>query len=205
MFLFHIFSIHRVGFQREFEFVQRLESFIAIKSHPWKLLCDFLLFMCICRQQSVFHIEKKNGNRKYPGGHNESSIDEINSMIFGQLPIRTHDFLYPSNWLDILKCFVYFSSFWATLTIVLLTGTNNISAFSLGYLVSSFLFCYIGTNFYMKPIQTILRWWNSLIAFNVLVILIKSVINLRLIVDGTFLSHQVFALVHEFLNEVNEN
>lgn len=191
-----------LGFQSEFEFIQRFESFIAIKNHPSKLLCDFLLFMCVCRQQSVFCIEKKNGSRKYPGGRNASSVDEINRMICGQLPIRTHDFLYPTNWLDILKCVVYYSSFWVTLTIVLLTGTNNISAFSLGYLVSSFLFCYTGTNFYMKPIQTILQSWNKLIAFNVLVIVVKSMINLRLIIDGTFLSHQMVASMHEFLNEV---
>ncbi|XP_055298732.1 piezo-type mechanosensitive ion channel component-like isoform X4 [Sitodiplosis mosellana] len=193
------------NFQWEFHLIQRLEAFVSIKNHPSKLLCDFLLLMCICRQQNVFRIERKNGSRKYPGGSNESSVDDVGNIIAGQLPIKTHDFLYPTNWLDILKCVLYFSSFWVTLSVVLLTGTNNISVFSLGYLVSSFLFCYIGTNFYMKPIRTILRWWNTLIVFNVFVIIVKSVINLRLIIDGTFLSHQMVASVHEFLNEEKQS
>lgn len=193
-----------VDFQWEFDVIQRLEVLIALKDHPSKLLFDFLLLMCICRQQNVFKIEQKYGSRKYPGGCNKSSVGDVGIIISGQLPTRTHDFLYPTNWLDVLKCIVYFSSFWVTLSVVLLTGTNNISAYSLGYLISSFLFCYIGTNFYMKPIQTILRWWNVLITFNVLVILTKSVMNLRLIINGTFLSHQMVVSVHEFLNEVND-
>lgn len=159
--------------------------------------------MCICRQHNVFRIEQKYRGRNYPGGSNRSSVNEVGTIISGQHPIRTHDFLYPTNWLDVLKCIVYFSSFWVTLSVVLLTGTNNISAFSLGYLVSSFLFCYIGTNFYMKPIRTILRCWHVLVTFNVIVIGIKSFLNLRLVTKETFLSHQMVASVHEFLNEVS--
>lgn len=189
-------------FQWEFDFIQHSEAFIALNEHPTKLLFDFMLLMCVCRQQNVFNIEQKCGGRKYSGGRNESSVKDVCIIISGQLPIRTHDFLYPTNWLDILKCIVYFSSYWVTLSVVLVTGTNNISTFSLGYLISSFLFCYIGTNFYMKPIQSILKWWNTLMAFNIFVIITKSILNLRLIVDGTFLSHHTVATVHNLLNTV---
>lgn len=175
---------------------------LALRDAPGKLLLDFILLMCVCRQHVVFGIEKKNGGKKYPGGRNESSVKDIGVIIGGQLPIRTHDFLYPTNWLDIIKCIVYFSSFWVTLSVVLLTGTNNVSAFSLGYLISSFLFCYIGTNFYMKSITTILRWWNILVAYNIFVIIAKSILNLRLIIGGAFSTHQMLTSVHTFLSEV---
>lgn len=168
------------------------------------MLFDFLLLMCVCRQNVVFAIEKKNGGRKYAGGRNESSVNDVGIIISRQLPIRTHDFLYPSNWLDILKCIVYFSSFWVTLSVVLITGTNNVSAFSLGYLISSFWFCYVGTNFYMKPIRNILKCWNALIAFNVFVMITKTILNMRLIVDDTFVSHHFVASVHRFLREVRK-
>lgn len=176
---------------------------IVLKSNSKKLLLDFILLLLVCRQRHVFRTEQKNGGKKYPGGRNESAVKDIAIIISGQLPIRTHDFLYPRNWLDILKCIVYYSSFWVTLSIVLLTGTMNVSAFSLGYLMSSFLLCYIGTNFYKKPIHSILRWWSCLIAFNVFVIIIKSALNMRLIVGGDFSSYQWLASIHTFLSEVN--
>lgn len=179
-----------------------MESFIALKNCPSKLLLDFLLLLCAYRQQIVFSIEKKYGFRKYPGGQNESSVKDVCVIISGQLPIRTHDFLYPTNWLDILKCIVYFSSFWVTLSVILITGTNNGSAFSLGYLISSFLFCYIGTNFYMKPIPKILQWWHSLIAYNIFVILTKSILNMRFIIYERFFSHHMVETVHQFINMV---
>lgn len=160
--------------------------------------------MCVCRQENVFTIEKKNGGKKYPGGRNQSSVSDVGIIIAGQLPIRTHDFLYPTNWLDILKCIVYFSSFWVTLSIVLLTGTNNVNAFSLGYLISSFLFCYIGSNFYMKPIRAIVRWWNLLILFNIFVILSKSILNFWPMISTRFLSNHIWATVHHFLSGVSD-
>lgn len=193
-----------LAFRWAFATIEDAESLIALKQNPMKLLLDFILLMCVCRQRYVFGIEKKYGGKKYPGGRNESSVKDIGIIISGQLPIRTHDFLYPTNWLDIIKCIVYFSSFWVTLSVVLLTGTNNVSAFSLGYLISSFLFCYIGTNFYMKSIDSILRWWSMLIAYNVFVIIIKSILNLRLIVGGAFATHQALAALHTFLSEVRD-
>lgn len=191
-------------FQWEFEFIRKMEGFIALKNCPSKLLFDFLLLLCTFRQQIVFRIEMKYGYRKYPGGGNESSVRDVGIIISGQLPIKTHDFLYPTKWLDILKCIVYFSSFWVTLTIVLITGTNNVSAYSLGYLISSFLFCYVGTNFYMKPIPKILQWWHSLIAYNIFVILTKSILNMRFIINERFFSHHMMTSVHRFLNMVSD-
>lgn len=176
---------------------------VVLKNNPKKLLLDFILLILVCRQRHVFRVEQKFGGKKYPGGRNESAVKDIAIIISGQLPIRTHDFLYPRNWLDILKCIVYYSSFWVTLSIVLLTGTMNVSAFSLGYLMTSFLLCYIGTNFYKKPIQSLLRWWNCLIAFNVFVIVIKSALNMRLIVGADFSTYQWLASIHKFLSEVN--
>lgn len=198
-----LFYFNFAAFECLFETIRWTESLIVLKNNPKKLLLDFILLILVCRQRFVFRVEQKYGGKKYPGGRNESAVKDIAIIISGQLPIRTNDFLYPRNWLDILKCIVYYSSFWVTLSIVLLTGTMNVSAFSLGYLMSSFLLCYIGTNFYKKPIHSILRWWNLLIAFNVFVIIIKSVLNMRLIVGGGFATQQLLASIHTFLSEVN--
>lgn len=151
-----------------------------ISNNYHKLLCDFLVLLCTTCQSNVFNIEQHHKEKDYPGGSNRPIEEEINLMCSGQLPTKTYDFVYPRNWFDITKCIVYFDFFWITLAVVLLTGTHNVSVFSLGYLISSFLFSYFGANFYMKPIYIILRWWRCLIGFNLLVIFAKTVLNLRL-------------------------
>lgn len=185
-----------------------LSEWLTLKNQPSKLLFDFLLLMCAARQNSVFNIEEKYGGKKYAGGHNESTVRDVSVIISNQLPIRTHDFLYPTNWIDIIKCIVYYSSFWVTLAVVLLTGTIKINVYSLGYLMASFLFCYIGTNFYMKPIRSIIEWWNALIAYNVFVILSKTLYNVWVIfhekqheMSETVDNDEMVTSVHSLLNE----
>ncbi|XP_031619192.1 piezo-type mechanosensitive ion channel component-like isoform X2 [Contarinia nasturtii] len=171
----------KIDFKWEFDQIDALSNWLVLKQQPLKLLLDFLLLMCICRQQNVFRIEEKYSGGIYKGGRNQSTVLDVSVIISNQLPIRTHDYLYPTNWIDVVKCVVYLSSFWITLTVVLLTGTIKINLYSLGYLIASFVFCYIGTNFYMKPIRSIISWWDLLIAYNVFVIVTKSIYNVWVI------------------------
>ncbi|XP_055299196.1 piezo-type mechanosensitive ion channel component isoform X28 [Sitodiplosis mosellana] len=151
----------------------------TLRNHSHKLLLDFLLLMCTCRQMLVFRIEKQYENSEFMGGSNKSVIDEINKLGSGEVPIETDDFVsIQKNWLDILKCIVFLGCFWVTLAIVFLAGSSHPNIYSIGYLVGSFIFLWQGGEFYLRPIHTILRWWKLLVAYNVLVIATKAFLHL---------------------------
>lgn len=146
----------------------------GLRSHATKLMLDFLLLMCTCRQMLVFRIERQYENSEFPGGSNKSIVDEINKLGSGEVPLETDDFVsIQKNWLDIVKCIVFLGCFWITLAIVFLSGSRHINIFSIGYLIGSFIFLWQGGEFYLRPIYTILRWWKLLVAYNVMVITIK--------------------------------
>lgn len=115
-------------------------------------------------QRLVFRIEKQydDDSTPFPGGSNKSVVDEINNM--GKNPITTsHDFVtLTRNWLDIIKCGLFLGFFWVTLAIVFLAGTNRVNIFSIGYLIGSFIFLWQGAEFYLRPINTIMKWLGSL-------------------------------------------
>lgn len=144
-----------------------------------KLMLDFLLLICTCRQMLVFRIEKQYENSEFPGGSNKSVVDEINKLGSGEVSIETHDFVsIQKNWLDIFKCIIFLGCFWITLAIVFLAGSRHGNIYSIGYLIGSFIFLWQGGEFYLRPIYTILRWWKLLVAYNVLVITLKVVLHL---------------------------
>lgn len=144
-----------------------------------KLVVNFLLLMCACRQMLVFRIEKRYGNTKYPGGSNRSVVDQIRVDRSREVPIETNDFVsVQRNWLDILKCIVFLGCFWVTLAIVILAASRNINIYSIGYLIGSFIFLWQGVEFYLRSIRNILRCWKFLVAFNVFVITAKVCLHL---------------------------
>lgn len=146
----------------------------SLRLQSTKLLMDFFLLMCTCRQMLVFRIEKQYEEAEFVGGSNKSVVEDINNLGTSEAPIRTHDFVtFTRNWLDIIKCTVFLGHFWITLAIVFLAGTNRVNIFSVGYLIGSFVFLWQGAEFYLRPIYTILRWWIYLIAYNVFVITTK--------------------------------
>lgn len=146
----------------------------TLRTQAHKLVLDFLLLMCTCRQMLVFRIEKQYEGSDFPGGSNKSVVDDINNLGTGEVPIETHDFVtLTRNWLDIIKCAVFLGCFWITLAIVFLAGTNRVNVFSVGYLLGSFVFLWQGADFYLRPIRTILRWWSYLVAYNIFVITAK--------------------------------
>lgn len=175
-----------------------------LRGFTHKLVLDFLLLMCTCRQMLVFRIEKQYENSEFPGGSNKSVVDEINKLGSGEVPIETHDFVsMQKNWLDILKCIVFLGCFWITLAIVFLAGSRNVNIYSIGYLIGSFIFLWQGGEFYLRPIYTILRWWKLLVAYNVLVIAVKAFLHLPVCLfikeleqnwDGTCFFIKVFGI-----------
>lgn len=163
---------------------ERLQKMIwlpdpTLRNHANKLLYDFLLLVCTCRQMLVFRIEKQYENSEFPGGSNKSVINDINKLGSGEAPIEMEDFVSTQrNWLDILKCIVFLGWFWITLAIVFLAGSSHPNIYSIGYVVGSFVFLWQGGEFYLRPIHTILRWWKFLVAYNVLAIVVKAILHL---------------------------
>ncbi|KAG5675805.1 hypothetical protein PVAND_005679 [Polypedilum vanderplanki] len=157
------------------------DTSLAFKFKSKLLILDFILLLMMCRQLIIFRIETRyeNSVTNYPGGSNQSVLKDIDQL--GTVPFinPTHDFIDKiRNYLDIIKRFVFVIFFWATLAIVFLTGASRVNLLSLGYIIGSFYFLWLGTDFYLRPIYVILRWWNYLIAYNVTVVVIKTLIQL---------------------------
>ncbi|XP_043794747.1 piezo-type mechanosensitive ion channel component isoform X2 [Apis laboriosa] len=142
-----------------------------------KLMCDFLLLMMIVRQSHVFKIEKRSEatGQEFPAGHNYSVYENIEKPSFVN-PVKDY-VSHAHNYLDIVKRGVFISLMWIALSIVFLAGTERTNLFSLGYLIGAFVFLWQGSDFYLRPVQTILTWWNLLIGYNVVVIFAKSLLQ----------------------------
>ncbi|XP_070853771.1 piezo-type mechanosensitive ion channel component isoform X8 [Drosophila suzukii] len=145
-------------------------------NHVPKLIFDFIVLVILNRQKSIFCIEQRYAsNDDYPGGSNRSVIADIAQL--GRVPFDnpTHDFCsYIRNYSDILKNGVLCGFYWFTLAVVFLAGTNIADLLALGYLIGAFIFLWQGSDFYLRPIHTIILRWKWLLAFNVSNILIKT-------------------------------
>lgn len=75
------------------------------------------------------------------------------------------------------KVIIFSYLFWFVLTIIFITGTTRISIFCMGYLVACFYFLLFGGDLLLKPIRSILRYWDWLIAYNVFVITMKNILS----------------------------
>lgn len=148
-----------------------------IKHNP-KLIFDFIVFMLIYRQKKVFDIEIKNLHN-YPGGSNKSVVSDIENLGLQEFDNPTSDFLSSiRDWLDVVKNAILCGFFWVTLAVVFLAGTNIGDVLAIGYLIGSFIFLWQGSDFYLRPIRNILKRWHILLAYNVLNILIKVLLQI---------------------------
>ncbi|XP_046867013.1 piezo-type mechanosensitive ion channel component isoform X2 [Drosophila willistoni] len=145
-------------------------------NHVPKLIFDFIVLIILNRQKSIFCIEQRYAtNDDYPGGSNRSVVADIAQL--GRVPFDnpTHDFCsYIRNYSDILKNAVLCGFYWFTLAVVFLAGTNIADLLALGYLIGAFIFLWQGSDFYLRPIKTIISRWKWLLAFNVANIVIKT-------------------------------
>jgi len=134
--------------------------------------------MMIVRQSLVFHIEQQyflQSNKDFVAGHNYSVFKDMEKPNFVN-PVKD----YVSHihlWLDVFKRGCMMSLMWVTLSIMFLAGTKRTNLFSLGYLIGAFIFLWQGSNFYLRPMRTILKWWNMLLGYNVIVIFLKALLQ----------------------------
>lgn len=157
------------------------ENTVEFKNKSKLLFLDFILLLFMSLQIKVFKIEARHKNLEvqYPGGTNESIINDIEILGNASFVAESNDFTGKTrNFLDILKRLVFSWFFWITLAVTFWTGTSNGNIFSIGYIIGSFFFLWQGIDFYLKPIKTIIKWWNCLMAYNVSVIVIKCIIQL---------------------------
>ncbi|KAH8271869.1 hypothetical protein KR044_008417 [Drosophila immigrans] len=167
-------------------------------NHVPKLIFDFIVLIILNRQKSIFCIEQRYAtNDDYPGGSNRSVIADIAQL--GRVPFDnpTHDFCsYIRNYSDILKNGVLCGFYWFTLAVVFLAGTNIADLLALGYLIGAFVFLWQGSDFYLRPINTIISRWKWLLAFNVANILIKTSFQMAGCLFMTQLTTNCCWLVH---------
>lgn len=135
---------------------------------------DFILLLMIVRQSLVFRIEQRSvsSGQEFVAGHNYSVYKEMERRNFVN-PVKDY-VSHIHNWLDVFKRGSMMSLMWITLSIMFLAGTKRTNLFSLGYLIGAFVFLWQGSDFYLRPVKTILKWWNILIGYNIFVIFCKT-------------------------------
>ncbi|XP_076372668.1 piezo-type mechanosensitive ion channel component-like isoform X2 [Tachypleus tridentatus] len=151
-----------------------LPNFI-VPPNSYKILVDFFQLLFACCQLHVFTIETGLYSEMHEGGSNrEIWLEQDPSSLPNPVP----DFVtYTKSYLDMVKVLVFFSFYWITLAVVFLSGTSRVSLFAMGYVIGCFLFLWNGNEFYLKPMKTLLRMWNGLLAYNVVVILLKAILQ----------------------------
>lgn len=152
-------------------------EFFKTLQDPQKLIWDFLLLFMIVRQSLVFRIEARYvaTDMEFVAGHNFSVFRDFDKPTFVN-PVKDY-VSHIHSFLDIVKRGTMMSFLWITLSIMFLAGTKRTNLFSLGYLVGAFIFLWQGSDFYLRPVNVIMKWWNLLIGYNVVVIVCKAILQ----------------------------
>ncbi|XP_031802511.1 piezo-type mechanosensitive ion channel component 2 isoform X4 [Sarcophilus harrisii] len=147
-----------------------------VRPNPVFLVYDFMLLLCASLQRQTFEDENKAAVRIMAGDNVEicMSLDAASFSQHNPVP----DFIHCRSYLDMYKVIIFSYLFWFVLTIIFITGTTRISLFCMGYLVACFYFLLFGGDLLLKPIKSILRCWDWLIAYNVFVITMKNILSI---------------------------
>ncbi|XP_077592655.1 piezo-type mechanosensitive ion channel component 2-like isoform X2 [Stigmatopora nigra] len=149
--------------------------------NPLFLLYDFLLALAASLQLGVFRDERDPLFRALAGDNGEPDVDHVDGGDDGAARLRlcaVPDFTLCRSYLDMLKIIIFSYMFWFVLTIIFITGTTRISIFCMGYLVACFYFLLVGGELLLKPVPSILLYWDCLIGYNVFVITMKNVLSI---------------------------
>uniref|UniRef100_A0A8C4JWP7 Piezo type mechanosensitive ion channel component 2 n=1 Tax=Dromaius novaehollandiae TaxID=8790 RepID=A0A8C4JWP7_DRONO len=147
-----------------------------VKPNPVFLVYDFMLLLCASLQRQTFEDENKAAVRIMAGDNVEICMNLEASSFSQHNPVP--DFIHCRSYLDMYKVIIFSYLFWVVLTIIFITGTTRISIFCMGYLVACFYFLLFGGDLLLKPIRSILRYWDWLIAYNVFVITMKNILSI---------------------------
>ncbi|XP_042146214.1 piezo-type mechanosensitive ion channel component-like [Ixodes scapularis] len=157
-------------------FVLPLQYAMVMGIPPGLCTADFIQLLFACCQLYVFFLESSAG--VHDGGSNGEIYDRKGCFV-GQTPNPMSDFVtYRRSYLSTVKVFLFFPLYWITLAVMFLAGTNRVSIFAMGYVLGCFFFLWNGNEFYLKPMKVLLKMWNALLAYNVVVIFIKSILQM---------------------------
>ncbi|XP_022080337.1 piezo-type mechanosensitive ion channel component 1-like [Acanthaster planci] len=135
---------------------------------PMFCFADFFQLLFVCLQLHVFRIEKNRGPA-YGGGDNYEAFVDIENIAENPVP----NFTFSRSYLDTAKTLVFEYLFWVTLAVTFLAGTTRVSLFGLIYIVFSFYFLWLGSEYLIKPTRVVIKRWNKLLLYNLLVIFLK--------------------------------
>ncbi|XP_027137598.1 piezo-type mechanosensitive ion channel component 2 isoform X3 [Larimichthys crocea] len=148
--------------------------------NPLFLLYDFLLLLGASLQLQVFEEELQPSVQILAGdnceldGDDGQVSDPVRRLRLNTVP----DFMMCRSYLDMMKVIIFSYMFWFVLTIIFITGTTRISIFCMGYLVACFYFLLVGGDLLLKPVRSILVYWDCLIGYNVFVITMKNILSI---------------------------
>ncbi|XP_046879747.1 piezo-type mechanosensitive ion channel component 2-like isoform X1 [Hypomesus transpacificus] len=145
------------------------------RPNPFFLLYDFMLLLSVSLQREVFKEENQVAVHLL-AGDNVEICNDLDAASFSQHN-PAPDFIHCRSYLDMLKVIIFSYLFWFVLTIIFITGTTRISIFCMGYLVACFYLLLFGGELLLKPINSILHYWDFLIAYNVFVITMKNILS----------------------------
>ncbi|XP_077481058.1 piezo-type mechanosensitive ion channel component 2-like [Stigmatopora argus] len=146
--------------------------------NPLFLLYDFLLALAASLQLGVFRDERDPVFRALAGDNGEPDVEDGDDPAAGLRLCAVPDFTLCRSYLDMMKIIIFSYMFWFVLTIIFITGTTRISIFCMGYLVACFYFLLVGGDLLLKPVPSILLYWDCLIGYNVFVITMKNVLSI---------------------------
>ncbi|KAG8133463.1 hypothetical protein E2320_011256 [Naja naja] len=152
------------------------QYFMCIGIPPAPCKDDFMLLLCASLQRQTFEDENKAAVRIMAGDNVEICMNLEAASFSQHNPVP--DFIHCRSYLDMGKVVMFSYLFWFVLTIIFITGTTRISIFCMGYLVACFYFLLFGGDLLLKPIRSILRYWDWLIAYNVFVIIMKNILSI---------------------------
>ncbi|MGH0165470.1 UNVERIFIED_CONTAM: hypothetical protein FKN15_063625 [Acipenser sinensis] len=148
----------------------------ARRPNPIFLIYDHMLLLFASLQWQVFEDENTTAVRLLAGDNVEISRSLDPRTLSQYIPVP--DFIHCRSYLDIVKMFVFSYFFWFVLSLIFITGTTRINIFCMGYLISCFYFMLFGGSLLLKPVRHILKLWDLLIGYTVLVIAMKNILSL---------------------------
>ncbi|KAM3860328.1 piezo-type mechanosensitive ion channel component 2-like [Diretmus argenteus] len=169
--------------------------------NPLFLLYDFMLLLGASLQLQVFEEEVQLSYQILAGDNRELDDDGQTSDPIRRFRLNTvPDFMLCRSYLDMMKVIMFSYMFWFVLTVIFITGTTRISIFCMGYLVACFYFLLVGGDLLLKPVKSILVYWDCLIGYNIFVITMKNILSILAcgFIKSLVLNHcwliQVFSL-----------
>nr|CAI5840367.1 unnamed protein product [Callosobruchus analis] len=165
--------------------------FLVDNYHPPpanKLVPECFLIILAARQLKNFIMEirlSRRPNYQYEGGDNNSIVSHFEEL--GYVNPVTDFTTYNTSYLDVFKRILFSVSYYGSMWVVFLGSVNRVNIFSIVYLCYVFVHLWYGLNLYYKPLPVILKYWNQLIAQNVIIILIKTLLQ----VMGCFYLYQI--------------